>query len=409
MLRWTMTEFRTTYIHDRDQWPHLTWDSAVLAPQLAKIHFARGELMGQLSLMGFSTQENSMLDTLVQDVTRSSRIEGEVLDDAQVRSSVARRLGLPIAGLPEPARHVEGVVAMTLDATQQYQAPLDAERLYRWHHALFPHGVDDNLQPLQTGRWRETEMEVVNNNMSRRTVHFEAPSPARVQQEMETFLQWFNSEQDLDPVIKAGLAHIHFLTIHPFEDGNGRIARALTDLLLARADGRRERYYSLSRQIEQRRAEYYRVLEATQRSCTTDVTNWLGFYLDCLTAALTDALASLSRARARHLYFSRFADVPLEERAQRVLTRMFEPFEGKLNNKKYRSMTGVSDDTVTRDLKELVDAGMLIQVGRTKGTYYLLNLSGIPSAGLELYADTLYWFGGSAPVLTSSGVTSVRR
>ncbi|WP_189070378.1 Fic family protein [Deinococcus radiotolerans] len=388
-----MTGFRTTYIHDRDQWPHLTWDSGVLAPQLARIHFARGELMGQLSLMGFSTQANSMLDTLVQDVTRSSRIEGEVLDDAQVRSSVARRLGLPIAGLPEPARHVEGVVAMTLDATQQYQEPLDAERLYRWHRSLFPHGVDDNLQPLQTGRWRETEMEVVNNNMSRRTVHFEAPSPARVHQEMETFLQWFNKEQDLDPVIKAGLAHIHFLTVHPFEDGNGRIARALTDLLLARADGRRERYYSLSRQIEQRRAEYYRVLEATQRSRTTDVTNWLGFYLDCLTAALTAALASLSRARARHLYFSRFADVALEERAHHVLTRMFEPFEGKLNNKKYRGLTGVSDDTVTRDLKYLVDAGMLIQIGRTKGTYYLLNLSGIPSAGLEPYADTLYWFG----------------
>ena len=390
-----MAEFRVTYIHDRARWPELTWNAAALAVLLSEIHFARGDLMGQLSLLGFDTRSSAMFETIVQDVTRSSRIEGEYLDIDQVRSSVARRLGLPDGGLPEPARTVEGVVAMTLDATQRYDQPLTAERLCGWHRQLFASGYDDRGHDLQVGRWRDTEMQVIGPNMTNTVVHFEAPSPERVPHEMTTFLSWVEEEQSLDPVIKAGLAHLRFLTVHPFEDGNGRIARALTDLLLARADRQTQRYYSLSRQIEARRSEYYRVLESTQRGATTDVTDWLAFYLSALASALDEARTALALARARHGYFDRFAHVPLEERMRKVLGRMFEPFEGKLNNRKYRSMTGVSDDTVNRDLNDLVDAGMLRREGRTKGTYYLLNLAGelsVPPA-LKKQDGVLYWFG----------------
>ena len=396
LLCWAMADFRVTYIHDRARWPDLTWDAAALAVPLSDIHYARGDLMGQLSLLGFDTRSSAMLETIVQDVTRSSRIEGEYLDVEQVRSSVARRLGLPDGGLPAPARTVEGVVAMTLDATQRYDQPLTAERLYGWHRQLFASGYDDRGHDLQVGRWRDTEMQVLGPNMTKTVVHFEAPAPDRVPQEMTSFLGWVEDDQGLDPVIKAGLAHLRFLTVHPFEDGNGRIARALTDLLLARADRQTQRYYSLSRQIETRRSEYYRVLESTQRSATTDVTDWLAFYLSTLSAALGEARTALALAQARHLYFARFAHVPLEERTRKVLGRLFEPFEGKFSNKKYRAMTGVSDDTVNRDLNHLVDAGLLRREGRTKGTYYLLDLSAaLPTvpAALKKHDGVLYWFG----------------
>ncbi len=292
-----MPGFRTSSIHDRPGWPDLTWHTEALAVALSEVHLARRELLQQLPPPGSADRNAITLETLVQDVTASSRIEGEHLDVGQVRCAVARRLGLPDDGLPEPARHVERIVGMTLDAAQHPDRPLTAERLCRWHHLLFPDGQDGHGHLMQVGRWRDTEMQVVSPNLSKPVVLFEAPTPDRVPGEMEVFLAWVEADRPVDPVLKAGLAHLHFLTVHPFEDGNGRIARALTGLLLARADRLTSSAFSLSRQLEVRRSEYYRVLERVQRGESADVTDWLAFYLTALTAALDEARTALTLAR----------------------------------------------------------------------------------------------------------------
>ncbi|OLV17220.1 Fic family protein [Deinococcus marmoris] len=386
------------YIHDLDDWSAFHWDVAALSGLLEQVNFRRGALVGQLQVLGSLARQDTLMSAVTDDAVRSSRIEGEIIDAAEVRSSVARRLGLPFAGLPEPSREVDGVVAMTLDATERSAEPLTAERLCRWHRALFP-GGQSGVTPIVTGTYRSDAggpMQVVGNRLDRPQIHFEAPDAGRLDAEMDAFLRWFETPTPEDPVVKAGIAHLRFLTIHPFEDGNGRIARALTDLQLARADRRSERYYSLSRQIETHRSGYYQVLERTQRQGDRDVTVWLTWFLERVLGALAHTEEALDTVRARHLYLEQHRAVDLNPRQKTVLNRLFENFEGKLSTQKYVRLVGkqttpgqstrgpISTDTALRDLEELVQAGMLLRRGQGRGVHYLVPL---PVAPRELNAE----------------------
>ncbi|OLV18719.1 Fic family protein [Deinococcus marmoris] len=384
------------YIHDLDDWSAFHWDVAALSGLLEQVNFRRGALVGQLQVLGSLARQDTLMSAVTDDAVRSSRIEGEIIDAAEVRSSVARRLGLSFAGLPEPSRAVDGVVAMTLDATELSAEPLTAGRLFRWHHALFP-GGQSGVTPITTGAYRTDEagpMQVVGNRLNRPQVHFEAPDAGRLNAEMTAFLRWFEARTPEDPVVKAGLAHLRFLTIHPFEDGNGRIARALTDLQLARADRRSQRYYSLSRQIETHRSGYYQVLERTQRQADQNVTVWLTWFLERVLGALAHTEVALATVRARHLYLEGHRAVALNARQKTVLGRLFEGFEGKLSTQKYVRLVGketvpgqsgrgpISTDTALRDLEELVQAGMLVRRGQGRGVHYLVPLP-VAASGLN--------------------------
>lgn len=383
-----MVNFQPLFLHDHPGWTDFTWDSAVVSKLLEQVNFQRGVLSGQLGILGLDVRQDALLNALTDDAARSSHIEGEMLDEVEVRSSVARRLGLPYAGLPELHRDVVGVVDVTFDATRNAQQALTEDRLLRWHKALFPNG-QSGLDPIVTGQYRtdvQGPMQVVGNRIGQRTVHFEAPAADRVPGLMAEFLTWVEAHQHLDPVIKAGLAHLHFLTIHPFEDGNGRLARVITDLLLARADRRSERHYSLSRQIQEHQTAYYEILERTQRQHTPDVTAWLTWFLQRVLDAAAQTQKALGTVRAKRAYFDRYRNVALNDRQLHILNRLFEAFGGKLTRQKYvrlvgkRPMAGtqqrqpISEDTALRDLEGLVAAGMLVRVGAGRGVHYLVPL-----------------------------------
>src|SRR5829696_1796149 len=276
-----------SYIHELSDWPQLRWNEGFLSGPLAQARHLQGRLLGQMEALGFSVREEAVLRTLTEDVLKSSEIEGEKLDADQVRSSVARRLGIDIGGLQPADRHVEGVVEMMLDATQHYVEPLSAERLFGWHASLFPAGRS-GMHRITVGAWRTDRtapMQVVSGPVGRERVHFEAPAAERLEDEMRLFLEWFNSSVTTEPVLKAALAHFWFVTIHPFDDGNGRIARAIADMALARSEGSSQRFYSMSAQIRDERSDYYRILEQTQRG-TLDTTRWMEWFLACLTRAI---------------------------------------------------------------------------------------------------------------------------
>ncbi|GGO30037.1 Fic family protein [Deinococcus humi] len=383
-----MTRFQPRYLHDHPGWTNFTWDSAAVSNLLAQVNFQRGVLSGQLSILGLDAQQNALMDALTDDAARSTRIEGEVLDEMKVRSSVARRLGLPYAGLPELHCDVVGVVDVTLDATRNASESLTEDRLLRWHKALFPTG-QSGITPILTGQYRTDvhgPMQVVGNRLDKPTVYFEAPAAGRVPNLMDDFLAWLEAEQHLDPVVKAGLAHLHFLTIHPFEDGNGRLARVISDLLLARADRRSERHYSLSRQIQEHQREYYEILERTQRQHTPDVTAWLRWFLQRVLDATEQTQQALGAVRAKRAYFDHHRAAALNERQLDVLNRLFEPFDGKLTRRKYVRLAGqgqasgglrrrpISEDTALRDLEGLVAAGMLVREGAGRGVHYRVLL-----------------------------------
>ncbi|MGY2894920.1 Fic family protein [Deinococcus sp. UYEF24] len=395
-----MTEYQTRSLHDAPGWTDFTWDSAAVSRLLEQVNFQRGVLSGQLYLLGLDVRQEALLDALTDDAARSSRIEGEMLNEVEVKSSVARRLGLSHAGLPELSREDVGVVDVTLDATENAAAAMTGDRLARWHRALFPNG-QSGVQQILTGQYRtdaDGPMQVVGHRLDRRRVHFEAPAADRVPGLVEDFLAWFGSDQKLDPVIKAGLAHLHFLTIHPFEDGNGRIARALTDLLLARADQRSERHYSLSRQIQEHQREYYEVLERTQRQTTPDVTAWLTWFLERVLDAVIQTQRALGAVRIKRAYFERHQGKALNARQLAVLNRVFEPFEGRLTREKYRRLVGkqplpgnferqpISEDTALRDLDGLVSQGMLVRQGAGRGVHYLVLLP----EGAEAFSTDLF-------------------
>lgn len=351
---------RPTYVHELPDWPRFRWDPSAFAADLARAHFRRGALVTAMGGLGFDVQQDTVLSTLVQDVTQTSEIEGERLDAAQVRSSIATRLGLDVVGLPPADRRVEGVVDMTLDATRHFDRPLDAERLFAWHAALFPTGRSA-LRRIVVGAWRddrEGPMMVLSGPPERQRVHFEAPAASRVPAEMARFLEWFGTA-DLDPVVKAALAHLWFVTVHPFDDGNGRVARAVADLALARADGTGRRFYSMSAQIRRDRAAYYELLERTQKG-DLDVTGWIAWFLARLHAALDSADGALEKVRARGAFWHAHRDVSLNARQTKMLNALLDGFHSKLRSGKYAAFTGCSTATATRDLADLVAKGLLI-------------------------------------------------
>lgn len=348
-----------------------------LAVPLAAARHLQGRLAGHMEALGFKAREEAVLQTLTDDVVKSSEIEGENLDADQVRSSVARRLGLDIGGLRPTDRHVEGVVEMMLDATQRYDQPLDVERLFGWHASLFPTGRS-GMHPITVGAWRDDRtapLQVVSGPVGRERVHFEAPAAARLDDEMRQFLQWFNSDAALEPVLKAALAHLWFVTVHPFDDGNGRIARAIADMSLARSEGSSRRFYSMSAQIREERGDYYRILEQTQRG-TMDVTAWMEWFLACLTRAIEDAQSALSGVMDKARYWEKLRDVPLNDRQRLVINELLEGFEGKLTSSKWAALTKSSTDTALRDIQQLVERGVLVRssAGGRSTSYSLARL-----------------------------------
>jgi Fic family protein len=366
-----------TYIHELSDWPTFRWDEGRLAASLAATRHLQGRLVGQMEALGFKVREEAVLRTLTEDVLKSSEIEGEKLDADQVRSSVARRLGIDIGGLQPADRHVEGVVEMMLDATQHYDRPLTTERLFDWHASLFPTGRS-GMHRITVGAWRDDRtapMQVVSGPVGRERVHFEAPAAERLQEEMHRFLEWFKGDATMEPVMKAALAHLWFVTIHPFDDGNGRIARAIADMSLARSERSPQRFYSMSAQIREERGEYYRILEQTQRA-TMDVTAWMEWFLGCLTRAIERAQAALSGVIEKTRYWEKLRDVPLNERQRLVIGRMLEGFEGKLTTSKWAALTKSSNDTALRDIQQLVERGVLVR-NRAGGRSTNYSLAGL--------------------------------
>jgi Fic family protein len=351
------------WIHEHSNWPHFSWDANVLAPKLAEVRHRQGRLLGRMEALGFDLQREARLISLTDDVVKSSAIEGESLNREEVRSSIARRLGMGNAAAVTVSRSVEGIVEMMLDATQEFSKPLTKERLFNWHAALFPTGRS-GLRMINVAKWRTTEagpMQVVSGPIGKETIHFEAPRAERLEKEMQQFLDWFQSHESLVPLIGAGIAHFWFVTIHPFEDGNGRIARAIGDMALARADGTHDRFFSLSAQIEIERKAYYSALEQQQRA-TPDITNWLSWFLDCAGRAIGNAETTLGSVLFKAKLWGSVNKQTVNERQQLVLNRMLEEdFKGFMNTSKYAKLAKCSADTALRDIRELKELGLLIQ------------------------------------------------
>lgn len=364
------------WIHEHQSWPNFTWDAAALTSKLADVRHRQGRLLGRMEGLGFELKREASLSILTSDVVKSSAIEGEKLDPEEVRSSIARRLGLDIAGLTQTSRDVESVVEMMLDATQKFSRPLTKDRLFGWHAALFPAGRS-GLQRITVGNWRTVEagpMQVVSGRAGHERIHYEAPGAERLEKETRTFLDWFDYDHDIDPVLKAGIAHLWFVTIHPFEDGNGRIARALGDMALARADGTSDRFYSLSSQIEAERKEYYRQLEEQQRS-TIEITGWLDWFLGSLGRAISSSETALGHVLYKAQLWDRINQQPVNERQRLIVNRMLdEDFKGHMNTSKYAKLAKCSNDTALRDLQELKSRGILIRnPGGGRSTSYRLR------------------------------------
>lgn len=363
------------WIHAHPDWPNFTWSGDV-SSGLANIRHHQGILLGRMKDLGFDLRSEASLSNLTRDVVKSSAIEGEILDPEAVRSSIAYRLGIEAAGVPPARRDVDGIVDVMLDATQKFLNPLTADRLFGWHAALFPAGPSD-FGRITVGRWRGAEsgpMRVVSGPIGKTRVHFEAPDAGRLAAEMARFLDWFNNSRDIDPVLKAGIAHFWFVTVHPFEDGNGRIARAIGDMALARADGTQDRFYSLSSQIEAERKAYYDRLEAQQRG-TPDITLWLEWFLGCLGRALDRAETTLDGVLFKARFWEAHNRNPVNERQRSIVNRMLESeFKGHMNSSKYAKMAKCSTDTALRDIQDLKARGILLQnPGGGRSTSYRLT------------------------------------
>ncbi len=363
-----------TYIYEQKGWPKFQWRDDQLAALLADVRHRQGRLLGRMEALGFPLRTEAVLQTLTEDVIKSSEIEGEVLDKDQVRSSIARRLGLDIAGLVPADRDVEGVVEMMLDATQRYKEKLTDERLFGWHGALFPTGRS-GLSRIVTAAWRDDShgpMQVVSGAIGRAKVHYQAPPAKALNREMKAFLTWFEKESGIDPVLKAGVAHLWFVTIHPFEDGNGRIARAIADLALARSEDSPQRFYSMSAQIRAERNAYYDMLEMTQKG-DLDITAWLTWFLECLGRAFHSADEIFDSVMHKARFWERHEKTALNDRQRRVLNRILSPFEGKLTSSKYAKLAKTSQDTAARDIADLVEKGVLMRdAGGGRSTSYSL-------------------------------------
>lgn len=367
------------WIHEHLNWPNFTWRVEALASRLADVRHRQGLLIGRMEGLGFELRREAGLGMLTREVVKSSAIEGETLDPEAVRSSIARRLGMDIAGLAPASRDVEGIVEIVLDAAGQCSRPLTRERLFDWHAALFPTGRS-GMRKITVGAWRtpdEGPMQVVSGPIGRENVHFEAPAGERLPEEMRAFLEWFDNGERTDPVLKAGIAHLWFVTIHPFADGNGRIARVIGDMALARAEGGGNRFYSVSAQMEAERKEYYNQLERQQRG-TPDITNWLGWFIDCLGRAVDRAEAALGAVLFKARLWDSINHKPVNERQRLIINRMLEDdFVGFMNTSKYAKLAKCSGDTALRDIQTLKGRGIFIQnPGGGRSTSYRLTDEG---------------------------------
>ena len=367
------------YIWQAGDWPAWRFDLAALAEPMAQVSHAQGLLMGRLADVGMALRNQASLAVLTEDVVKTSEIEGEHLNVESVRSSIARRLGVDIGALAPVDRHVEGVVEMVLDATANCQASVSRERLFGWHAAIFPTGYSGRSR-IKVGDWRDDAtgpMQVVSGPIGRQRVHFEAPPADRLEAETGRFLGWLNAPSNEPPLIKAGLGHLWFVTLHPFDDGNGRIARAIGDLLLARADGSPQRFYSLSAQIQRERKAYYDILERTQKR-SMDATEWLAWFLAALHRAVDQAQHTLDAVLAKVRFWQRWATTPLNERQVKLLNKLLDGFEGKLTSSKWAAITKCSPDTALRDINDLLARGVLRKsdAGGRSTSYELNNLPG---------------------------------
>ncbi len=365
------------YIHQLKNWPAFTWDHNALAQQLAAVRHRQGRLIGRMQGLGFALRREAVLNTLTEEVIKSSEIEGEILDKDQVRSSIARRLGMDIGALTPAERNVEGVVEMMLDATQNYDKPLTDDRLFGWHAALFPTGRS-GMTKIVVGAWRDDKsgaMQVVSGPVGRERVHYEAPAAKKLPDEMVGFLNWFNAAPDIDPVLKAAIAHLWFVTIHPFDDGNGRMARAVADMALARSEASSQRFYSMSAQIRQERNGYYDILEATQKN-SLDITAWLQWFLGCLDRAFDGAERILADVLKKARFWESHAAAQFNDRQRDVLNRLLDGFEGKLTSSKWAVLEKCSQDTALRDIDDLVERGVLVKdaAGGRSTSYSLVEI-----------------------------------
>jgi Fic family protein len=366
-----------TYIHELEAWPAFRWDERRLLEPLARVRHRQGRLIGHMQGLGFTLRSEATLQALTQDVLKSSQIEGEKLDSRQVRSSLARRLGVDIGALAPADRHVDGIVEMILDATQNYAAPLTGERLRGWHAALFPTGYS-GLSKIRVADWRQDEngpMQVVSGPIGHEKLHYEAPAAHRLPHEMQGFLDWMNASRPLDPVLKAAIAHLWFVTLHPFEDGNGRIARAVADLGLARSEGSVQRFYSMSAQISAERNAYYDILETTQKG-GLDITDWLAWFLQCLDRAFDRANDILAGVLEKSKFWQRHGGATLNARQRDMINRLLDGFEGKLTTAKWAKIEKCSSDTALRDIDALVKQGVLVRdaAGGRSTSYSLARL-----------------------------------
>ncbi len=347
------------YIWQQEKWPQFTWNDSELSYKLGRVRSLQGKLVGKMSGLGFDLKNEAMLNVLTTSIIKSSEIEGEILDSDQVRSSVARHLGMELQGLPEAERYIDGVVQVMIDATQNYAQPLTDERLFGWHAALFPTGRSGMFK-ITVANWRQGKelMQVISGAMGKEKIHYQAPYSEYVPVLMEQFLNWANDNQKIDPVLKAGIAHLWFVTIHPFDDGNGRISRTITDLFLTRADEIPHRFYSMSAEMRKQRKQYYEVLEKTQKG-DLDITNWLSWFLNCLEAALLEREQTLSNILKKVRFWEKNRLVNLNGRQLKMVNLLWDGFDGKLSSSKWGKITKCSRDTALRDIQDLIDKGVL--------------------------------------------------
>lgn len=350
---------KAIYIWQQNGWPDFTWDAARLSYKLGRVRSLQGKLVGKMSALGFDIRNSAILNALTTDITKSSEIEGEILNVDQVRSSVARHLGIEIEGLPEADRYVDGVVQVMMDATQNYMQPLTDERLFNWHAALFPTGRS-GVYKITVADWRQgpEPMQVISGAVGKEKIHYQAPDSGDVPHQMKLFLEWANGNQQIDPVLKAAIAHLWFVTIHPFDDGNGRLSRTITDLFLARADEMPHRFYSMSAEIRKQRKTYYEMLEKTQKS-GLDITDWIEWFLNCLEAALLGTERSVNAVLQKAAFWDKHRLVTMNERQIKMVNALWDGFDGKLTSSKWGKMTKCSPDTALRDIQDLINKGLL--------------------------------------------------
>lgn len=363
------------YLYSNPNWPIFEWNSEQLLPLLSFVRNKQGKLIGKMGTLGFELRNEANLEILTQEIIKSTEIEGEILDKEQVRSSIARRLGLDISGLVYSERHVDGIVDLMIDATRNFDKDLNNERLFSWHSALFPIG-QSGMYKIIAGQWRDDStgpMQVVSGALGKEKVHFQAPPAVLIEHEMRLFLDWFNLEQKTDLVLKAAIAHLWFVTIHPFEDGNGRISRALSDMLLARSDEQSYRFYSMSTQIRKERNSYYDILEKTQKG-SLDITTWLEWFLNCLFHAIEHSEKILEKIINKHSFWVKYSGISINDRQRKILNMLLDDFQGVLNTTKWAKIGKCSQDTALRDIQDLIEKEILVkseQGGRS--TNYVLK------------------------------------